>query len=89
LTALQPAVALPGDAVTVLGNGGYVHLAASGVSKLLQTFDLLLDGRPIGELSCADDHCQGSFVVPVDLPLGSHVVEAEGGSQLTLTVVVT
>jgi hypothetical protein len=48
---------------------------------------LRFDGREVGGISCYTNHCQTTFPVPLDATPGEHVIEAEGGSSLVLTVV--
>ena len=87
LDEIEPWEATPKDEVRVSGHGGYIRIGTSGYDESSRPFALYFDGSPVGAIGCYVTSCRGSFVVPVDAPMGDHEVCAQGGSCITLRTV--
>ncbi len=57
-------------------------------SQTYPSFALFLNGeRPVGNVVCSGERCEGRFLVPEDLGPGTYRVTLEGGSSMQLRVV--
>jgi len=89
LMEVNPPVVSPGGEFEITGNGGYRiwrDERGVGVDETARTFDLFLDGDPFGKLQCHIHHCEGKYILPVDISPGSHVLYTEGGSEISFDV---
>ena len=88
LIEVQPSQAAPGDALKVIGSGGYSQDSCGGVNESARTFALYLDRQPLGDLSCYVDHCEAALHLPADTAPGAHCISLEvGHCDLQLKVV--
>src|SRR5262249_46089696 len=58
LSMARPQPAASGAIVTVNAVGGYFSCGLSGVDESSHSFDLKLDGQPVGGLACYVNHCE-------------------------------
>lgn len=86
LQSLVPNVAKPGEKVKVTGTGGYQKTWDGGFIEGSRYFQLYFDGDSIGAIQCYLQLCDGEFLVP-QTTSGSHIVSTEGGSKLSLSVI--
>jgi hypothetical protein len=84
---VQPAQVAAGDEVILIGSGGYLSCGAGGYVESARSFQLYLDGEPIGPMSCFVNHCEATLDVPESTTPGKHVISVEGGSSLEIDVV--
>jgi acetyl esterase/lipase len=86
LTELNPAQAMPGDRVHVIGKGGFAFTPPSGYNESARNFQMYFDGKPAGTLSCMLNHCEGDVSIPVDAAPGAHAISVEGDVRITITI---
>ena len=87
LETIEPAEAVPGEEVEVIGHGGYVRIGTSGYDESSRSFALYFDGSSVGGVGCYVVSCRGGFTVPRDASLGDHQLCVQGGSCYTFRVV--
>ena len=90
LVRLDPDQAAPGDQVQVQGTGGHLYWDNECGTFYLESardFPLLLDGEPVGTLTCYAGGCRATLDLPADLSPGAHRLSVEGGSSLDLIVI--
>src|SRR2546428_6651810 len=66
LSEVQPTQAAPGDALKVIGSGGYSRDSCGGIDESARTFALYLDRQPLGDLGCYVNHCEAAVHLPAD-----------------------
>jgi len=86
LTEVRPAQIAPGGTVKVIASGGFLRCGPSGYIESARQFQLYLDGKQVGILTCYINHCEQEFNLTADIPLGTHVISVEGGSEISLQV---
>ena len=87
LTELQPAQALPGEQVRVMGSGGYLVDSQGGYHESYRTFALYFDGQEVSVVGCYVNWCEGELIVPTSALSGAHQISTEGGSHLAVQVI--
>ena len=91
LFEIQTEEAAPGQEIKVQGSGGLIELkkpdgSPGGYIESARSFELYLDGRPVGSIQCYVNVCNGALVLPLSTGPGDHEISAEGGSSQTLKV---
>jgi hypothetical protein len=92
LELIDPSPAIIGEKVTVVGRGGYLEIeteAGIGYDESSRSFQLYLVGDEVGEIVCFVNRCEGEIVIPAELVSGKYELSAEGGSNLTIDVIVS
>ena len=87
LEAVDPAPAIIGEKLTIVGIGGYQQFeteAGIGYDESFRTFQLFLDGEEFGEIGCTVNRCEGEIIIPAELESGEYELSVEGGSKITL-----
>ena len=87
ITEIRPAEIKPGSEVTVIATGGYFRDTCGGYHEDARTYKIYVDNEPIADLSCYVHHCEGKFVLPESIAVGSHCMGVQKGAcQLELHV---
>lgn len=86
LNEIQPARAVPGGAVKVIGSGGYVRCGDSGYNESARSFQLFFDGAAAAQFSCYVNHCEAELTLPGEASAGTHTISVEGGSSLEVEI---
>jgi hypothetical protein len=77
ITEIQPAQAIPGSEINVIGSGGFIRDTCGGYIEGSRVFKLYLDNEPIGDLSCYVNHCEGKLTLSSTISSGSHCLSVE------------
>ena len=92
LSEVQPSEVATGQEVKLQGFGGLIELrkpdgSAGGYIESARSFEVYLDGNPLGTIRCYVNVCNGAVVVPASTESGDHKISVEGGSSRNLTVI--
>jgi hypothetical protein len=74
---IQPAEPSAGSEINVIGSGGYVQDTCGGYNEGARDFKLYLDQKPVGDLACYVNRCEGKVILPSTLPVGTHCLSVE------------
>jgi hypothetical protein len=87
LYEVQPAEAVPGDEITVIGSGGYFRDNCGGYNESSRTFQLYFDDELGGTLVCYVNHCEAKLTIPAGASPGLHCISvAEAGCDIDIQV---
>lgn len=77
LTRVDPSPVPAGGKFKLTGSGGYLYDSCLGFDESARSFDVHLDGRPLGSITCYVNHCEGSFTLPSEIGTGGHCLSIE------------
>ena len=89
LQAIESEQVVPGQVIKITARGGYTTWedeCGTGYNESHRTFAWFLDDEYQGEIGCYVNHCETEFELPPDISVGTHTIEVEGGSQISLEV---
>ena len=86
LTKVESYSLTAGSSVTIYGTHGYVIENGAEVTNLSKSFDIMLDAKKAGAIICLEKSCEGNFIVPTNVQIGSHLITTDGGSKLSINV---
>ena len=89
LNSVEPQEISAGEVVTITGNGGYLFYPPSGYDESSRSFDLVFNSEVISTIGCYVNYCQGNLLVPADAEAGVHLISAQGGSTIGITITQT
>jgi hypothetical protein len=89
LSEVQLTETASGAEVKVVGSGGYLYWGGKcgrRYDESARSFELALDGEPVGSMGCYVNHCEATLSFPADALWGTHTISVEGGSSITIQV---
>jgi hypothetical protein len=77
ITEIQPTTVIPGIEIKVIGKGGFIQDTCGGYNESARSFKLYLDQKPILDLSCYVNHCEGKAILDQNIPAGMHCLSVQ------------